>query len=127
LHRLGVRLFYLVAASRKLPIEQNATHFRVLSREIVNAITRIRSPKRYLRTLTHAVGFGAEAVPYELRFRRARRERRSLATMVHLAFDIVVTNTTWPLRAASNLAILASMLSMLFLAYTVVAAVVTSQ
>jgi dolichol-phosphate mannosyltransferase len=119
-HRLGARLFYLVASARRLPIQRDATHFRVLSREMVNALTRIRSPKRYLRTLSHSVGYGAEAMPYQLRYRSTRARRRSFADLSHLAGDIVVTQPKWPLRAVSNIAIATSGLALLFLAYVVV-------
>lgn len=119
LHRLGARLFYLIASVRGLPIQRDATHFRVLSRETVNALTRIRSPKRYLKTLSHSVGYGAQAMPYQFRYRRARARRRSLGQLGHLAADIVVTNTTWPLRAVSNAAIVTSGLALLFLTYVI--------
>lgn len=118
-HRLGARVFYLIASARGLPIQRDATHFRVLSRETVNALTRIRSPKRYLRTMSHSVGYGAQAMPYEFRYRRSTLRRRSLGQLSHLAADIVVTNTTWPLRAVSNAAIATSGLALVFLAYVV--------
>lgn len=119
LHRLGARVFYLIAAARGFPIQRDATHFRVLSREMVNALTRIRSPKRYLRTMSHSVGYGAQAMPYEVRYRRSTSRRRSLGQLGHLAADIVVTNTTWPLRAVSNAAIAMSGLALGFLAYVI--------
>jgi glycosyltransferase involved in cell wall biosynthesis len=105
LHRTGARLFYGLAATCGLPIRRDATHFRVLSREAVNAITRIRSPKRYLRTLSQSIGFGDTGFPYRPRTLRGRRRRRPLRELARLGVDIVVTNTTWPLRAASALAL----------------------
>src|SRR5690606_34377581 len=89
LHRLGARIFYALTAACGLPIRRNATHFRALSREAVNAITRIRSPKRYLRTLSQTVGFGDAAFPYHPRSLRGRRRRRTLPTLARLAIDIV--------------------------------------
>lgn len=105
LHRTGARVFYALAGARGLPIRRDATHFRVLSREAVNAISRIRTPKRYLRTLSQSVGFGTAAIPYRPRSLRGRRRRRRFGELVRLAVDIVVTNSTWPLRAASTLAL----------------------
>lgn len=119
LHRTGARLFYALAAARGLPIRRDATHFRALSREAVNAITRIRSPKRYLRTLSQSVGFGDAAFPYRPRSLRGHRRRRRIGDLVRLAADIVVTNTTWPLRAASTLALAGAAGAGLFALYVV--------
>lgn len=119
LHRLGARSFYALTAACGLPIRRNATHFRALSREAVNAITRIRSPKRYLRTLSQTVGFGDAAFPYHPRSLRGRRRRRPLRSLARLAIDIVVTNTTWPLRAVSALALIAGLGSGGFFLYVV--------
>jgi len=108
--RVGRRAFHaLASAGLDVPIQRNATHFRVLSREAVNALTRIRSRKRYLQTLTHHVGFGNQAFVYRPESRRARPRRRSLSSLVALASDIVVTNTTRPLRAVSWTALFASL------------------
>ena len=119
LHRLGARMFYALAGAGGMPLRRDATHFRVLSREAVNAITRIRSPKRYLRTLSQSVGFGSAAFPYRPRSLRGRRRRRGLGGLVRLAVDIVVTNSSWPLRAVSTLALLGAAGAGLFALYVV--------
>lgn len=110
LHRLGRRAFHaLVGRLLDVPIRRNATHFRVLSREAVNAVTRTRSRKRYLRTLTESVGYGTQAFVYSPQSRRSRPRRRTLASLFALASDIVVTNTTRPLRIVSWIALVASL------------------
>lgn len=119
LRRTGSRLFYAMSAAQGLPIQRNATHFRVLSREAVNAVTRIRSPKRYLRTLSHTVGFGDQAFLYHPRSIRSRPRRTALPELARLAVDIVVTNTTWPLRAVSTLALASAAGSGCFAIYVV--------
>jgi dolichol-phosphate mannosyltransferase len=119
LHRTGARLFYALTRARGLPIQRDATHFRVMSREAVNALTRIRTPKRYLRTLSQSVGFGSAAFPYQPRTLRGRRRRRPLGDLARLGMDIVVTNTTWPLRAVSTLALAGALVAGAFALYVV--------
>ncbi len=126
--RVGRRVFHaLAAAGLDVPIQRNATHFRVLSREAVNALTRIRSRKRYLQTLTHHVGFGNQAFVYRPESRRPKPRRRGLADLVALASDIVVTNTTRPLRAVSWMALFASLGLAAFALYVAIVYLIRDQ
>lgn len=119
--RLGSRLFFWFAQwALRLPIPTNATHFRVLSRQAVNAVSRVRDRKRYLRTLTEHVGYGSTPFQYDPIQRRPKARQKSPVAAAALAIDIVVANTTRPLRFLATLALTASVLSVMTGIYVLV-------
>jgi glycosyltransferase involved in cell wall biosynthesis len=118
--RLGAALFYW-GCNRVLglSIPKNSTHFRVLSRQAVNAVVRIRDRNRYLRTLSAYVGYSNQSVEYDTIARRARPRTKSLAEGVKLALSILVANSLQPLYLAVGLGLLVVLGNALFLAYVV--------
>ena len=97
--RRGAKMFYW-SANRVLGLTMpsNSTQFRVLSRQAVNAIIRVKERMRYLRTLSGYVGYRNQAFPYDEISRRSRPRHKSFWQAVNLAVNIVVSNSTRPLR-----------------------------
>jgi dolichol-phosphate mannosyltransferase len=117
--RSGARFFYALAPRLGLEVTPDATLFRVLSRQAVNAVNRIRDHTRYFRLLTMSVGF--HSVPFEYRFkaRRAPMRRKTLAQAVQLAVGLLTTQSMVPLRLASLLCLVACVGNLLALSYAV--------
>ncbi|HIK53389.1 MAG TPA: glycosyltransferase family 2 protein, partial [Oscillatoriales cyanobacterium M59_W2019_021] len=73
--RFGAYLFYWVCRKvLKIPLIQNSTQFRVLSRQVVNAITQLQDKSRYLRLLSSYVGYSSQTFTYDF-VRRYKRRR----------------------------------------------------
>jgi len=123
LQRLGTRLFYWYANRvLRLGFPENSTQFRVMSREAVNAVTRIKDRLRFLRSFTVYVGYTNEEFPYQPVSRRAGpRRRRGLLESLKLAIDLIVANSTHPLRVVSVLGLGVSALNGLAVIYVLVA------
>lgn len=115
LHRLGARLFHWTCRRLlDLPITPGATHFRVLSRQAVNAIVGIKDNYRYLRALTPYIGYSTRLFEYQpLRAPRAE----SLFEAADTAVAIIVSNSSRPLRLTGWLAVLASGLNLAYIGY----------
>ncbi|HEY2805908.1 MAG TPA: glycosyltransferase family 2 protein [Gemmatimonadales bacterium] len=118
--RAGAGFFY-GACNRlfKLGIPRNSTHFRVLSRQAVNAVIRIRDRNRYLRSLSAYVGYASQSVIYDLLKRRPRPRSKSVIEGIKLALGILVTNSLQPIYLAVGLGLLVVLANALFLAYVV--------
>jgi polyisoprenyl-phosphate glycosyltransferase len=118
--RLGAQAFYWYANRvLRLRTPKNATHFRVLSRQVVNALIQIKDQARYLRTLSGYVGYASRSVEYDpIRRRRATR-RKSLFQAFQLAVDIIVTNSAQPLRHVTLLGVAVSGLNAMYVGYIV--------
>lgn len=109
-----------------LNLPAGMTHFRVLSRKTVNAITRIKDRTRYLRTLSAYVGFENQGFEYELKHRRPLPREKSLFESIGLAISIIVSNSVHPLRFASFLSIGLALWNVFYLVWILSVRVVKS-
>ena len=106
-YRLGAAVFYgYVNGVIKAGLPRDSTQFRCMTRQVVNAITQIRDPESYLRTLTSYVGFRKEALPYAPMNRNGRATVRPTTDAFHLARSLTIDYSTQPLRFVAWLAVL---------------------
>ncbi|MDX2079424.1 MAG: glycosyltransferase [Terrimicrobiaceae bacterium] len=96
---------------------ENATDFRVLSRQAVNAITRIRDRHRYLKVFTVTMGFEVDFFDYEP---STRAGRATFSERLNHAIEIAIANSRHPLRFVSRLGLLLSGLNVVYAGYVVV-------
>ena len=116
----GASLFYWFSHRiLKLNIPKNTTHFRVLSRKSINALIQMKDRLRYLQTLSAYVGYSNQSFVYEPLERRARPRKKSIWEALNLAINIIVTNSTFPLRLVSWLGLAVSALNLLYIGYVV--------
>lgn len=117
---LGASLFYWYCDRvLQLNLPRNSTTYCVLNRQAVNAIIRIKDSSRYLRVFSGYVGFSRQSFVYDELRRGGGPAPRRLLPSLNLAIDIIVTNSTHPLRFVSLLGVFASMLNLLYMLYVV--------
>jgi glycosyltransferase involved in cell wall biosynthesis len=110
-YRVGAAVFYgYVNGVIRAGLPRDSTQFRCMSRQVVNAITKIRDPESYLRVLTSYVGFRKEALPYSPINRNSRSSVRPTADAFHLARSLTIDYSTQPLRFVSWLAVLVAVM-----------------
>jgi polyisoprenyl-phosphate glycosyltransferase len=110
-YRTGAAVFYCyVNGILKAGLPRDSTQFRCMTRQVVNAITKIRDPESYLRVLTSYVGFRKEALPYTPINRNGRASVRPTADAFHLARSLTIDSSTQPLRFVAWLAVFAALL-----------------
>ena len=118
--RWGARAFYALAnRAFHLDIPANSTHFKVLSRQAVNAIIQVRDRNRFLRTLGSQIGFAATTIPYQTIARRTPPRRKTLRQGLWLATNILVTNSVQPLYLAAQVGLFVAAANVAFLLYVV--------
>lgn len=118
-------VFYRIASSLLgYPLQPNATHFRVFSRQVVNSISRIGNKNRYLKYLNALVGFKQTHVTYQRRYRSNKKSDAGLIRSVIAGIDLIISNSAVPLRIASLLGFFSSALSLLYAGYVLVVTVV---
>jgi dolichol-phosphate mannosyltransferase len=100
-----------------LGVQPNASHFRGLSRQAVNALTRIRDRGRHIRLLAVFVGYEARSLPYDLAPRRATPRRKSLGQALELAANVIMANSLRPLRAVGLLGLVLALVNAAYLVY----------
>lgn len=104
----------------RLDLPPGVADFRCMSRRVVNAIISMPERNRFLRGMTRWVGFRQTVVEYERAARGAGVSKYTLSAMMRLAADGVVAFSTVPLRIASVLGIVVSLLGVLYGAVTLV-------
>jgi glycosyltransferase involved in cell wall biosynthesis len=98
-YRFGAAVFYgYVNGVLHAGLPRDSTQFRCMTRQVVNAITKIRDPESYLRTLTSYVGFRKEPLPYSPMNRNGRPTFRPTADAFHLFRSLTIDYSTQPLR-----------------------------
>ena len=102
LKRLGARWFYrLVNAADRVEIPAGAGDFRLMDRQVVEALLSLPERNRFMKGLYAWVGFKAVAVTYLPRPRSHGRSHFDLLRLARLSLDGLTAFTTWPLRAVS--------------------------
>ena len=105
-YRVGAAVFYgYVNGALKAGLPRDSTQFRCMTRQVVNAITKIRDPEAYLRTLTSYVGFRKEPLPYAPLNRNGRASVRPARDAFHLLRSLTIDYSTQPLRFVAWLAV----------------------
>ena len=115
---IGANIFYwLCQKIFKIPLIKNSTHYRVLSRQMVNSVTKIEDKYRYLRLLDAYVGYHQQIFVYQPIRRTRRRKFKNPLEAINLGLQIIFINSVNPLRIASLLSLLVSLLNLLYLVY----------
>ena len=91
------------------------THFSVLSRRMVNALTQLSESSRQLRLLSCTIGYQRRIFPYTLLARSGRGGRKSFFSELNMGVELLTSHTRQPLRWLSWLASGGALLSILFM------------
>lgn len=93
--------------------------FRVLSRQAVNALVKVRLRKRHFAIVAADVGLTTAPHPYDRISRSGRQPTHRLFRSLRLGLSVLVHNSLVPLRIASALGLLGSALSLAYSLYVV--------
>ncbi len=95
------RLFYrLIAALTDIRIPMEAGDFRLLDRQVVEEMRRMREHRRFIRGMTSWVGYRQIGVPYHRHARFAGQTKYPFRKMFRLALDAITGFSDVPLRLA---------------------------
>ena len=102
LKRLGARWFYgLVNGAGRVKLPADAGDFRLMDRQVVQALLALPERNRFMKGLYAWVGFRAEALPYTPATRARGKSKFRWLQLLRLSIDGITAFTTWPLRMVS--------------------------
>jgi glycosyltransferase involved in cell wall biosynthesis len=107
---LAYRLIFLLS-EYEIPV--NATDFRLLSRRVIEVLKNCKERTRYMRGITHWAGFSQTSFTFERAPRRHGRSNAGLLFCIRYAFNAILSFSSKPLRVASLVGVLATLLSLL--------------
>lgn len=102
-----------------LNLTKNATQFRCMSRQVVNAIIQIKDTYRYLRLFSSYVGYANKPIVYDPIKRGKNMRKRGFVDSVNEALTIIMENSAHPLRFVSWLGMFAATSNLIYAAYIV--------
>lgn len=116
--RLTSAAFYrLLSRFSGIELSPGTSDFRLVDRRVVEAFADCRETHRMLRGLVQWVGFRHQTVPFEVGNRAAGESKYDLTRMLGLALDGIFSFSTTPLRAATLIGLVTSLLSAAYLIY----------
>lgn len=99
---MTARLFYrLFRWTTDIDMPLDTGDFRLMSRDVVDALSRMRERHRMLRAMVSWVGFRQSGVLYERAGRYAGTTKYPLRKMAKFAFDGIASFSSVPLKLAS--------------------------
>jgi len=105
--RAGSFVFYKIINSiSKVNITPNATDFRLVDREVINAFKQLKETNRMTRALIDWLGFKRDYIYFEANERTNGCARYSLMKLMGLAVNSFVSLSLMPLRLAGYLGML---------------------
>jgi polyisoprenyl-phosphate glycosyltransferase len=109
---LTAKLFYrFLRRLTEVDMPGDAGDFRLVDRQVVQALTSMREHNRYLRGMSAWVGYDQTGVSYVRDSRYAGTTKYSLRKMLRFALDGIVSFSTAPLRMTLNLGFVVSALA----------------
>jgi len=120
--RLMSRLYYrLFSYLSGVEMEPGAADFRLLDRQVLDEILKLKEEGLFLRGLVHWVGYATASVPFESHDRHLGESSYTLSKMITLAWHGVSSFSLVPLRIAVLIGLIASTLAFLSVGYAVIA------
>ncbi len=99
---------------------QGASDFRTFRRPMVEAILNMDEYFRFSKGLFSWVGFNTKFIPYEVEERATGESKWSFAKLFKYAMDGIFAFTTAPLRIATIIGLVTSLLSIIYLIVVVI-------
>lgn len=118
LRKYFTRIYYaLLNKSTNVDVLPDVGDFRLLDRKAIDAIRNLRESQRYTKGLYCWVGFKKKGVDFTTADRVAGETKMSPGRLFNLALEGITSYTTAPLRFASVLGFIVSLVSIIYLIY----------
>jgi glycosyltransferase involved in cell wall biosynthesis len=115
------KLYYkILQKSTNIPIQKDTGDFRLLDRKCIDALKQLRETQRYTKGMYCWVGFKKHEVLFEQGDRVAGESSFNMSRLFGLAMDGITSFTTAPLRIATVLGLVVSLVAFSFMCYVLI-------
>lgn len=119
--RLCKKLFYkLINAACDTTFRSDASDFRTFRREMVEAVLAMGEYHRFSKGIFSFVGYNVHYMPYTVHQRAAGKTSWSFWKLCRYAFEGIVSFSTFPLKIATIVGAVMSLLSLIYMVVVVV-------
>ncbi|WP_319238788.1 glycosyltransferase family 2 protein [uncultured Propionivibrio sp.] len=121
LKRIGSSIFYgILGNGGRFRIPPNAGDFRLMDRQVVDALLHLPERTRFMKGLYAWVGFKSEPILYVPAERRHGQTNFSFLRLTRFALDGITAFSTWPLRFLTAAGCLVAVASFVYGSYLIV-------
>jgi glycosyltransferase involved in cell wall biosynthesis len=118
--RMTLLYYHLLQKTTRVEILENVGDFRLLDRKCIDALKQLRETQRYTKGMYCWVGFKKHEVLFEQGDRVAGESSFNFSRLLGLAMDGITSFTTAPLRLATVLGLVVSLVAFSFMCYVLV-------
>lgn len=122
------RIFYRV--SRKmtgLDVQSDTGNFRLLSRNVVDSLKKMKESNRHLIMMFAYVGFKTASITYHCPPRIAGHSKYNIRKLINLSLDSIIGFSSRPLRVMSLFSVLISFVMMIYAGFILIQKLFTHQ
>lgn len=112
--------YYFLQKSSRYPVQRDVGDFRLLGKRCVAALRMLRERQRNTKGLFTWVGYRKKEISYQVQPRVAGKTTWSFWGLCNLALEGLTAFTTMPLRIASCLGIIVSVMALLYMVFVFV-------
>ena len=121
LRRKTSHWYYKVLQSlTRIPIQKDTGDFRLLDRSCIEALKQMRETERNTKGMYSWIGFHKKGIYYQQQQRQEGKSKWSMMSLLNLALTGIMSYTTAPLRMASILGLLVSLVAFVYLVYIII-------
>ena len=122
--RLTLLYYHLLQRTTRVEILENVGDFRLLDRRCIDALRQLRETQRYTKGMYCWIGFRKHEVLFEQGDRVAGASSFNFMRLLSLAMDGITSFTTAPLRIATVLGLIVSLVAFSFMVYVLVTTII---
>ena len=112
--------YKLLQSLTRVPIQKDTGDFRLLDRSCVEALKQMRESERNTKGMYSWIGFHKKGIFYQQQERQEGNSKWSIMSLLNLALNGIMSYTIAPLRLASVLGLIVSLVAFLYLIYIIV-------
>ncbi len=126
LKKFTSKMYYKVLqAFTRIEIQKDTGDFRLLDRRCVEALKSIRESQRYTKGLFSWIGYNKKEILYDREPRAAGKTKWNYRNLINLSIDGITSFTTSPLRWATIIGILVSVVAFIYMLTIIIKTIIT--
>lgn len=122
--KLSLTFYKILQKSTDIDIPENVGDFRLLDRKCIEALKNIRESERYTKGLFCYIGYNKCSIEFDRGDRVAGKSSWNFWKLFGLAIEGLVSFTTFPLRLASIMGAVVSLISFVLMAFYFIKAII---
>ena len=112
--------YKLLQSLTRVPIQKDTGDFRLLDRSCVEALKQMRESERNTKGMYSWIGFHKKGIFYQQQARQEGSSKWSMMSLLNLALNGIMSYSIAPLRLASVLGLIVSLVAFLYLIYIII-------